>query len=340
MRKSLAVLTLACASGYANAGPAELAGVWTGTLGKTPITACFNADPDSNGSYYYQRYLTPIQLIEPEADAPWMEADKTGFWQLDTPQGEALSGIWSKTVGGTPLPLTLTRISSEGCGSDAYNAPLEAKLPVKTEKLTFGEHTYQVKTQGAQVTLELQGDGLAIQKVNQQLAQLAASPKSEFFDERRERLGSFGSNETSEISVEPVYWSSQWITVKFYRWSAGYGARGISWGLHTWNLQTGESVDPWTWLGTSYEWYDRYSGNVKLPQKLATWLRTQSPADTDCPDVASYESYDLSFDLKGMNLANHPSGDGCDVDVSASWQQLQPLLSAQGQAALPSLQTP
>lgn len=39
MLKPLAVLALASAAGYANAAPNDLAGVWQGTLGKSPITA-------------------------------------------------------------------------------------------------------------------------------------------------------------------------------------------------------------------------------------------------------------------------------------------------------------
>ena len=343
MLKPLAILTLACATGYGYAAPNDLAGVWKGTLGKSTITACFNAAPDSNGSYYYQRFLTPIQLTQEKAGEPWAEDGKTGFWQLDALQGDTLTGTWSKAAGATPLPLMLTRSSAEGCGGDAYNAPMEAApLPVKVEKKAFGEPAYQVRTQGAQVTLTLEGDSPAIHKINQQLARLAVSPDGQnaFFNERREFLGRIGSAYTSEISVDPTYWSSQWLTVRFYRWSAGFGRGGISWGLHTWNLQTGESVDPWTWIGTGFEWYSPFSGQVKLPKNFATWLETQAAADSDCPGVASYDSYDLSFDTQGMQLANQPIGDGCDVDVTFSWSQLEPLLSAQGRAALPSLQVP
>ncbi|QBF26741.1 hypothetical protein EXN22_13925 [Pseudomonas tructae] len=343
MLKPLVVLTLTCAAGYVSAASSELAGVWTGTLGKARITACFNAAPDSNGSYYYQRFLSPIQLTRENADEPWIEDGNTGLWQLDTPQGDTLTGTWSKAPGGTALPLALTRSSAEGCGGDAYNAPMEAAaLPVKVQKKTFNGHAYQVRTQGAQVTLKLEGNGSAIGKITQHLARLAASPEgqSEFFSERREFLGRNGSASTSEISVEPTYWSSGWITVRFYRWSAGYGSSGISWGLHSWNLQTGEAVDPWTWLGTRFEWYSPYSGHVTLPKAFATRLQSQATADADCPGVASYSSYDLSFDTQGMRLANRPSGDGCDVDETFTWKQLEPLLSAQGRAALPSLQVP
>lgn len=340
MLKPALLLTLATVSTFAHA---DLAGVWQGTLGKTPITACFNAAPDTGGSYYYQRFLAPIQLAQEKAGEPWAEEGKTGFWQLDAPQGDTLTGTWSKAAGGTPLPLTLTRASTEGCGSDAYNAPMEtAPLPAKVEKKTFGEHPYQVKTQGAQVTFKLEGDSPAIKKINQQLARLAVSLEGQtaFFSERREYLGRSGSANTSEITVDPTYWSSQWITLKFYRWTAGFGRNGISWGLHTWNLQTGESVDPWTWLGGRQEWYDPYSGEVKLSPTFSAWLEKQTTVDEGCPAVTSYSTFDLSFNTQGLQLSTPATGDGCDNELSFTWDQLAPVLSAQGKAALPSLKLP
>ncbi|WP_242171693.1 MULTISPECIES: hypothetical protein [unclassified Pseudomonas] len=341
MLKPLAVIALAFTPLLASA--ADLAGVWQGTLGKSAITACFNGADGEHGSYYYQRILMPIQLTQASDSAPWVETGNTGFWKLDKPQGDTLSGGWSKTKGGRPLPLSLQRISTDGCGSDAYNAPMEATpLPVKTEKKSFENHAYLLKTQGAQVTLKLESDSPAIQKINRQLAALAVNDEDQvdYFHERREYLGRNGSANTSEIEVEPTYWSSQFITVKFYRWTAGTGARGISWGLHSWDLHTGESVDPWTWLGTNQEWYDAYSGHLKLPATFSTWLAKQTTTDEGCPAVTSYDTFDLSFNTQGLQLSTRATGDGCDNDLSFTWAQLEPVLTEQGKAALPSLKLP
>lgn len=98
MFKPLAALALACTPLLATA--ADLAGVWTGTLGKSAITVCFNGPHGANGSYYYQRILTPIQLTQANASEPWVEEGQTGFWQLDDPQDDLLTGTWSKALGG------------------------------------------------------------------------------------------------------------------------------------------------------------------------------------------------------------------------------------------------
>ncbi|NVZ71510.1 hypothetical protein [Pseudomonas costantinii] len=341
MLKPLAVIALACAPLLANA--ADLAGVWKGTLGKSAITACFNGAHGSNGSYYYQRILTPIQLTQANASEPWAEEGNTGFWQLDEPQGDTLTGTWSKTLGGKSLVLTLNRADADSCASDTYNNPLEAvPPPVTVEKKTFSEHPYQVQTQGGQVILKLEGEGPSIAKINRDLAQLAVSPEgqADFYRERRNALDQSGGTSTSEITVEPFYWSSQWITVRFYRWTAGYGRGGISWGLHSWNLQTGESVDPWTWLGGHQEWYDAYSGHLKLPAKFSMWLAKQTTTDEGCPAVAHYSTFDLSFNTQGLQLSTPATGDGCDNDLNFTWEQLEPVLTEQGKAALPSLKSP
>jgi len=339
--KPLAVLVLACTPLIATA--ADLAGVWQGTLGKSAITACFNGAHGANGSYYYQRILTPIQLTQANASEPWAEEGNSGFWQLDEPQGDTLTGTWSKTPGGKGLALSLKRIDVDSCASDAYNNAIEAlPPPVKVEKNTFHEHAYQVKTQGGQVILKLEGDGAAIDKINRDLARMAISPdgQTDFYRERRNSLDQGGGTSTSEISVEPHYWSSHWITVRFYRWTAGYGRGGISWGLHTWNLQTGDSVDPWTWLGGREEWDNPYSGQIKLPAPFSAWLAKQTSADEGCPAVTSYSTFDLSFNTEGMQLSTPAQGDGCDNELSFTWEQLEPVLTAEGKAALPSLKAP
>ncbi|OPA97424.1 hypothetical protein BFW87_06960 [Pseudomonas fluorescens] len=341
MLKPLAAIALVCAPLFACA--ADLAGVWTGTLGKSAITACFNGAHGSNGSYYYQRILTPIQLTQANASEPWAEEGNTGFWHLDEPQGDTLTGTWSKTLGGKSLALTLKRADSDSCASDTYNNPLEAvPPPVTVEKKTFGDHAYQVNTQGGQVTLKLEGEGPAIERINRDLARLAVSPEgqTDFYRERRNALDQSGGTSTSEITVEPFYWSSQWITVRFYRWTAGYGRGGISWGLHSWNLQTGESVDPWSWLGGREEWDNPYSGQIKLPHAFSTWLATQTTPDEGCPAVTSYSTFDLSFNTTGLQLSTPATGDGCDNELSFTWEQLEPVLTAQGKAALPSLKLP
>ncbi len=312
MRKSL-LLPLVILSPLAHA---DLAGVWQGTLGKTAITACFNASPNSGASYYYQRFLAPIQLTRDQAGEPWVEEGKTGLWQLETPQGD--------------LFLRLQRVANattaDGCASDAYNDPIEAGPPAtKVEKKTFQSHPYQVKTQGAQVTLTLGGSAPGIARINQDLARLAIPPEGQkdFYRERRTALGQNGG--TASPSGSPSGSTAG---------PPGTAAMA-SVGACTPGICRQEKV-PTPGPGSA----DITSATPPTPaisgcpsRSAPGWLTR--PVDEGCPAITDYSNFDLTFDTQGMKLSTPATGDGCDNELSFTWEQLQPVLSDQGKAALP-----
>lgn len=56
--------------------------------------------------------------------------------------------------------------------------------------------------------------------------------------------------------------------------------------------------------------------------------------------MTSYSTFDLSFNTQGLQLSTPAQGDGCDNELSFTWEQLEPVLTAQGKAAVPSLKAP
>jgi hypothetical protein len=107
-------------------------GVWTGTLGRASIAACFDKDA---ASYYYVRIGVDIPLVEQKAPGTWKETKEakgdefTGLWQLSPPQGEAMSGVWTSPDGKRTLPIALTVSTGKSesyCLSPEYNAPRAA----------------------------------------------------------------------------------------------------------------------------------------------------------------------------------------------------------------------
>ena len=79
---------------------------------------------------------------------------------------------------------------------------------------------------------------------------------------------------------------------------------------------------------------------MKLPTPFSDWLAKQTTTDEGCPAVTSYSTFDLSFNTQGLQLSTPATGDGCDNELSFTWAQLEPVLTAQGKAALPSLKQP
>ncbi len=83
-------------------------GAWSGTLGKSAITACLQQDGSS--SYRYQRYQKDIPLVL--KGNQWQETSNgkvAGIWTLDNPQGEVMEGSWHNPTTGVSLPIRLTQ---------------------------------------------------------------------------------------------------------------------------------------------------------------------------------------------------------------------------------------
>jgi len=317
---------------------AALEGVWQGQLGSSKITACFNPESSGqNGSYYYSRYLAPIQLSRSSVPGEWREAGKdggtTGTWSIDTPSDTAITGTWRSPKDGTALPVVLHRIepseASKDCGSDAFVNSLETTNGVTTiEKFSENGHPYTVATKAGQKTLVLSGNNsVAIRKINNAIAKIAHIPDGVkiFNQERRKSLADHAQPYTSEILVRPTYWAAHWVTVQFYHWQTGYGASGISYVFHTWNLDTGEEVDPWSWIGSQ--------------SKLSAWLKGHTNLGPECAEQQSgHGALELLFNEKGITLMEEATGSDCDLEYFLSWQDLKPMLSAKGNAAFASLQ--
>ncbi|NWD67073.1 hypothetical protein HX870_05620 [Pseudomonas gingeri] len=326
----------AISASTASQAQTALQGVWQGQLGSSAITACFNPQANGDGgSYYYNRHRVPIPLSATSVPGAWNEhtedGQSTGTWNIDTSSDAAIKGTWHSPKDATALPIVLQRVepseASTDCGSDAYVNSLEATNGMTTiEKGSTNGHAYTVATKAGQKTLSVVGNNdSATRKINKAIAKIAYDPKGveTFNRERRESLTDFAKPFTSEISVKPTYWTTHWVTVQFYHWEKGYGRSGISWTYHTWNLDTGDEVDPWSWIGSQ--------------EKLNAWLKAHTELGPECAD-SEHGPLELTFDAKGINLAEAATGRDCDLDYSLSWLDVKPMLSAKGKAAYDSLQ--
>ncbi len=202
--------------------------------------------------------------------------------------------------------------------------------PVKTsqsligEKKTFEGKSYRQLHIGGQETIELLDNGPTIDKINRQLKAI----------DKHARVG-----KDDEVLVEPTYWSAHWLTVRNYIWVAGTGRNGIAWGHRTWNLDSGEQVDLWSWFGDkSIAAKDVYSqGWGLLPAQLKPLVLNNAelaPSCTQNADPKATQRYELTLEKTGMRFAINPQGDGCDIDVLLPFAVLLPVMTAEGKQAL------
>lgn len=342
MRLLIALLPLLCmpCANAADAAP-NLAGVWQGTLGNGGIVACFNGMLD-NGSYYYTRYKTPIQLQKDDKTQRWNEAGSTGSWAL-APSATGIEGTWTDPKTGKSQALTLTLLKETGtqaaCASDAYNTPLEAMPPLQLGKVELFEGKKFRRLRIANYrSVELLDTSAQIASINRDLRAMLPTgigDMSDYFEKRRIFLGETGRPEEDDTRSAPVFWSARWVTVHFYRWAAGFGSDAMSTDYYTWDLRSGAKVDPWAWFAGK----NAAGGDVAaMPAALDKYFQKTAKLNGDCKDGYPGQGYfHLSVGDQGMRFWEEARGSGCEQAFDLPYSKMTPFLTPAGKAALKTL---
>ena len=337
----------------------ELTGTWQGTLGKSNIRVCFNEY--GTGSYYYQRYLTPIRLEQ--VDDHWQEDKQTGFWQFDSSSEQQLTGLWSnkewskaeptQNQSAKSLTIKLERqISPDGindCSSDAYNLPLETKPTVRrgkwqqfnyadaeqasSNKTNASPLNYRQLTYGAELGLELKGEQTGIPAINQWLKQKLTSEQqfAETIETRRRMLAQIGQPIADETGAEIDFINQHWLSVRFYRWAAGYGAGGISRTYTSFNLNDGQAFNPWQWFKQGVALDEMQH---QLPDALREKLFADMEVYEDCDNSDGSGYFYLTLSQKGIELWETPNGSGCENEFTLSPKEAMPFATEYGKSQL------
>src|SRR5205085_2673930 len=110
----------------------------------------------------------------------------------------------------------------------------------------------------------------------------------------------------------------------------GMGRNGISSEYRTWDLATGESVEPWKWVGATPSEY----GEVELPAKLAHFGRREDEG-ADCESYRGKGQWILGLQKDGINFREDAYGEGeCELDFVVSYAQLEAYLTPEGKQAV------
>ena len=197
---------------------------------------------------------------------------------------------------------------------------------------------------GEQQTLEILNGGESAKKINQQLRQLLDTGDKRvegFYKTRRKFLSLSGVPAKDDLTAEPVYWTSQWLGVRFYRSLAGEGREGVSAGMKAWDTVTGQEVDPWTWFGASGLATDPFqAGNSVLPRGLRSFLFKRAGLTSKTPppgcenNHAANAPYLLTLKPASVEFSQEAFGDGCELSFDVPFADLQPVLSPAGKSAI------
>ncbi|MCG9964242.1 hypothetical protein [Shewanella cutis] len=320
----------------------ELTGVWLGQLGKSKIRVCFNQY--GTGSYYYQKYLTPIRLEL--QDGIWKEENNTGNWQFDTTTPQKLSGHWFKDSASKSQPIQLERQISpdnnDDCSADAYNLPLETTPSLSRGKWqSYQTIEYRPLTFGTDIGIEFKGPQTGITSINQFLERKLTDKTqlSDTFETRRRMLAQMGSFVADETFAEPIFINQHWLSVRLYRWAAGYGANGISQEFVSFSLADGKPFHPWQWfIENEQPQALPESMSYPLPQALKQKLFADITPNAECPTSDGSGYYQLTLEANGIKFWETPRGDGCEQEFILTPQEAMPFATSWGKTQLKLLE--
>ncbi len=341
-------------------------GVYEGTVGRYPVTACFQSwgHGGSSGAYYYHSQLKPIRLTGPDDPAVWPELwiesregerwdEKSGpRWSLAAMDGATVRGTWRD--GGRTLPIAMKRaeanVSEEDlpCSSPAFLA--RRAVPATFDRadaalggFAFTKLFYQPPPHFADVTVEgftfapvYPGDGAIARELE------AALPRGAVDDDFLQciggALGSMGADGFWEQMIAPAYVDQAFMAVTFSLGTFCGGAHpNFGSNQRVFDRESGGEVDLATWLSDS-AWEDVQYEYKPLGSALRELAMQHWPAESDgeCREAAREQSYWL-FGISEAGFTLTPDFPhvmtACEETATVPWAQMEPYLSGQGKAA-------
>lgn len=318
-------LLLAIAAAAAHAAPVPQ-GVFRGTLGKSPIVACFDG---VNGSYYYESRRRGIRLVDDDGvlQERTPPADSTGSWRIAS-AADALEATWTSPDGKRVLPVRLHRLAALGteevCEDNAaFNAPrlAAAQLGPVVAKAEGGVRVQRAKALDADVErLQLDLPGPAGARINAELA-------AEF---RKGLAAAYSCNDYSS-----------WTTIEFVdpRWIVLIqGSDYYCGGAHpdasrhslVFTRADGHRVDTSKWLR---------AGEPGEPD-AALWrlLARKAGPDEDCSEAWDGTVADLDVRPSPKGITVDPEFahviQACEAEVELSLDEAAPFLAPEAKQAL------
>ena len=271
-------------------------GIWTGTIGNSKVTACFQRDDDpahtNQSAYFYNRYSKLITLApDLQNGSLWLEGNKqnpTGIWEVKV-VGDLITGQWSNQARTHKLAISLSRFESISTDSSPDCDPLYGVFNPKvlTEKINLGkEQVFNGKSfrdisaaEGAVVSIELIEKTKTAIKLNTLLVNELRREISAYYScptAGELQTGNQDQDQAANYSsiTQPKFWSGHWISlVKLVSGDCGGAYEFHDFSYSTFSLKTGNKVNLWEWITNSkkndgFPNYDSYYFNYAAPEKL------------------------------------------------------------------------
>ncbi|WP_426344309.1 hypothetical protein ACN9MU_06325 [Pseudoduganella sp. R-32] len=315
--KQIAALALLAASA-AHAGDAlPIHGAWTGKIGNSGINACFT---DSDSHYFYLKHLhgIPLEKAEGEADS-WNEevqGKATGKWKITSVTATQLTGEWIGAGNDKGMPIQLSRLSALAggdCGPDFY-APIAAANKPRYSNGQIGKLALRISHSPLGESFNLVGSSEPLRKINDYVAH---------WEEERITQANFcerngGGGWQDNLTAGKVLANYLLVNVDAPDVYCGGPHTTSSHSTLIFDLATGETVEPSSWLAES--------GEIEEPLRKLI-MKKANVCDRLEPSIipSSPSATGLSFDLDYPHFHRD-----CNETIEISYAKLAPFLSQEG----------
>jgi hypothetical protein len=352
------LLALAAA---AAAPPADLPGVWEGTIGSLPVRACFvQREWGAFGAYYY---LSRLRLIPLEAEEGAGNAFREGSetprsprWLIERADAGSLTARW--TGGARTLPVRLRRLAraagDEGpCASLSFHQPRLAGVRTVTARASKDGVAYSRisldhgrRFEISFETFALDGTSDAVRRINAELGRALAGDPPSWFQCVLDSLGQSPNEGAFDESLAPTMITRRWLSVAHHWDGFCGGAHPDSTNSYRlFDLASGGEIDLHDWLNESAVKRERPDGSDEDIETLQpafrdVILRDWRPEEAECEEVIRTAEF-WNIGLTRAALALSPSlphvVQACGEDFTLPFERLGPFLTDEGAANLRAL---
>jgi hypothetical protein len=315
--KQIAALAFLAASA-AHAGDAlPIHGAWTGKIGNSGINACFTA---ADAHYFYLKHLhgIPLEQSESEPDS-WNEevqGKATGKCKIISVTATQLTGEWIGTGKAKGIPIQLSRLSALAggdCGPDFY-APIAAANKPRFNAGKVGNLALRISHSPLGESFSIVGSSESFRKINDYVSRWEKERIAQANFCERNGGGGWQDN----LTAGKVLANYLLVNVDAPDVYCGGPHTTSSHSTLIFDLATGETVEPSSWLAESGEIEEPLR---KLIMKKASVCDRLEPSILPSLPSATGMSFDLDYP--------HFHSD-CNETIEISYAKLAPFLSQEG----------
>lgn len=271
----------------------------------------------------------------------------SGHWQLEAKSPTEVTGTWTAPGGGKKAPISLRKVTSAapqaptdgGACEPAYYEPIRAAIQLKYQPTQFDGHAYREVSSDEATSMEVPANLPHADDFNRYALAWLRDQSVTAYDCNMGRSDG-GGGEPIGSSLRPVVWTPQFLVLQDLTpeifCGGAHGSSSLSYV--TWSIERGKLIDTWDWVQGGQRSLVAHAGTQGRPItsglfRLIERAHSRNVEGDDCQDVLDQMSVQAPYPTnQGLVFATDffHAMRACNDEVTISWKQVAPYLSAEG----------